>query len=101
MNRAEVLRMAMEVGHPYPEADAQFLVDFAALVAADARAARIAAQVENEALKARLAASGVAERRAVRDAVLAEREACAALVASWNTAITDKLAADIRARGAA
>ena len=28
-----------------------------------------------------------------------EREACAYLVASWNTAMTDKLAAAIRARG--
>lgn len=51
--------------------------EFASMVAADARAARIAAQTENETLKARLAASGVAERRAVREAVLAEREACA------------------------
>lgn len=32
--------------------------------------------------------------------VLAEREACAALAASWNTAMTDKLAAAICARGA-
>lgn len=36
-----------------------------------------AAQTENEALKERLAASGVEQRRAVREAVLAEREACA------------------------
>ncbi len=28
-----------------------------------------------------------------------ERESCATLVASWNTAMTDKLAATIRARG--
>ena len=42
-----------------------------------ANASRIAAQTENESLKAWRAASGVAERRAVRDAVLAEREACA------------------------
>ena len=65
-----------------------------------ANAARIAAQTENESLKAERAASGVAERRAVRDAVLAEREGCAVLVHDWNTAMTDKLAAATRARSA-
>ena len=50
---------------------------FEELATATERAARIAAQVENEALKARLAASGVAERRAVREAVLDERDKCA------------------------
>lgn len=65
------------------------------LLTADARAARIAAQTENEALKARLAASGVEQRRAVREAVLAEREACA-------KACLDVYGVDaIRARGAA
>lgn len=31
-------------------------------------------------------------------AIRTEREACAKLVADWNTAITDKIAAEIRAR---
>ena len=35
----------------------------------------------------------------LQKAVAAEREACAALVAKWNTAMTDKLAASILARG--
>lgn len=86
------------------------------------RDARIAAQTENEALKAKLAASGVAERRAVREAVLAEREACAMVCDAeaaralvnwrsdvpsnqpfWNGAeqLVSGCAADIRARGAA
>lgn len=87
MTRDDVLRMAREAGipddnipslcHGRLETGVELLERFAALVAADARAARIVAQTENEALKARLAASGVAERRAVREARLAEREACA------------------------
>jgi hypothetical protein len=44
-----------------------------------AKAARIEAQTENEALKAKLAKSGLEKWRAVREAVAAEREACAAL----------------------
>ena len=35
----------------------------------------------------------------IEAAVLAEREACAKYLDGWNTAITDKLAAAIRARG--
>lgn len=73
------------------------------------RAARIAAQTENEALKARLAASGVAECRAVREAVLAEREACAVLMAAMRDKSRNHLfrsaltiaEGEIRARGAA
>ena len=38
--------------------------------------------------------------RADSAAVTAEREACAAMVQGWDTAMTDKLAAAIRARGA-
>lgn len=52
---------------------------FESLANATERAARIAAQTENEALKARLAASGVTERRAVREAVLKERDECASI----------------------
>ncbi len=44
-----------------------------------AKAAIIEAQTENEALKAKLAKSGLEKWRAVREAVAAEREACAAL----------------------
>ena len=47
-------------------------------------------------LKASLAQ---AEREAGA-AVAAEREACAAMVQGWDTAMTDKLATAIRARGA-
>lgn len=130
---ADILRMAREAGHPCPQADEQFLIDFAALVVADAmvrglsgpitvntadldqallrdmlakappmqlrpippdaaleaeRAARIAAQTEAVELKERLARSGVEQRRAVREAVLAEREACARV----TKAISDKYA---------
>ncbi len=35
----------------------------------------------------------------LEDAVLAEREACAKVAESWNTAIGDIFAAEIRARG--
>lgn len=136
MTRADVIRMAREAGFddarsivgerpvkalgrdtyiaaPVVRRDfrarhVEVLERFAAMVAADANAARIAAQTENEALKAKLAASGVAERRAVHAAVLAEREACAMVadhgadgedpyccgpVAAW-------IATEIRARGA-
>jgi hypothetical protein len=62
---------------------------------------RRAAQIENEALKERLARAGLEQHRAVRAAVLAEREACAVVCESWNTAMADKLAAAIRDRGAA
>lgn len=49
---------------------------------------------------ARLTAENEAVQDAVSDAVAAEREACAALCESWNTAMTDNLAEAIRARGA-
>ena len=39
-------------------------------------------------------------RNRVEQAAAAEREACADLAQGWNTAMTDKLAAEIRARGA-
>ena len=42
----------------------------------------------------------IRELREARAAVAAEREACADLVQGWNTAMTDKLATAIRARGA-
>lgn len=91
MSRDDVLRMAQEAGLVWDVcrggffvkdpnlSGEQVLMRLAALLTADARASRIAAQTENEALKARLAASGVAERRAVHAAVMAEREACAKL----------------------
>lgn len=44
------------------------------------RAARQAAQVEVAELKGRIARAGVEQRRAVREAVLAEREACVEIV---------------------
>jgi len=39
--------------------------------------------------------------RIIQKAVALEREGCATLVDSWNTAMTDKLAEAIRARGQA
>ena len=49
----------------------------ASSAAAKERAARIRAQEEVVALKERIARAGVEQRRAVREAVLQEREACA------------------------
>ena len=45
------------------------------------------------------AAEALRQALAQPDEVLAEREACAKLVEDWDTAMTDKLAAAIRARG--
>ncbi len=84
MTRDEIIAMAKEAGC----VSATFWPDgftglmgvferFAALVAEADRAARIAAQTEAAELKERLARSGVEQQRAVREAVLAEREACA------------------------
>ncbi len=84
MTRDEIIAMAKEAGC----VSATFWPDgftglmgvferFAALVAEADRAARIAAQTEAAELKERLARSGVEQRRAVREAVLAESEACA------------------------
>ena len=107
MTRDDVIRMAREAGGlltPMHRNPIDHLERFAALVTADARAARIAAQLENEALKAKLAAaSGVAERRAVREAVLAEREACAMVAESGFRFAHDgyQIADSIRARSAA
>lgn len=69
-------------------------------------------QYENEALRTAvvttekwrgLAMSRDGDGRTVQavqaEAAAVEREACAALVESWNTAMTDKLSAAIRARG--
>ena len=114
MTRDDVIRMAREAGVSVtPPRSGQYdggrlggdvvsLERFATLVAADANAARIAAQTENEALKAKLAASGVAELRAVlgavREAVLAEREACAQVCESFGE--WRDHASIIRARGA-
>lgn len=90
--------------------------------AREAHAARIAAQTENEKLKSKLAAAGVAQRRAVHAAVMAEREACAKVCDAeaaraqfnwrsdvpsnqpfWNGAeqVVSGCAEAIRARGAA
>ena len=121
MTRDEIIAMAKEAGC----VSATFWPDgftglmgvferFAALVAEADRAARIAAQTEAAELKERLARSGVEQRRAVREAVLAEREACAVLLARmterrrWTRAgingeamMPCEYAEAIRARGAA
>ena len=90
MSRDELIAMAREAD-PFGDdgrlvwlamLTPETLERFAALVAEADRSARIAAQTEAAELKERLARSGVEQRRAVREAVLAEREACAALIES-------------------
>ena len=85
---------------------------FAELASDKANCARIVAQMENEALKAKLAKSGLDKWRAVREAVAAEREACANVCDAlpvpsscygmerslWDVATTE-CASSIRARG--
>ena len=72
---------------------------FRAIATERERAARQAAQVENEDLKARLARAGIEQRKAV----LEEREACASLcenlLAGEDYILGDKCAEAIRARG--
>ena len=71
------------------------------------RAARIEAQQRLADMQELAAKSGLAHRMAVQrcvhaavaEAVAAEREACAVVCDSWNTAMTDSLAEEIRARG--
>jgi len=86
--RDKILRMAGEAGLVDSRGSCAlvggadltpFLASFAALVAAAERAARIAAQTEVVDLKERLVRSGVERRRAVREAMAAEREACATI----------------------
>lgn len=96
MTRDEIIAMAREAG-AYPTAllkgalmlmsEAQ-LEDFYALATAKEREARQEAQRENEALKAKLAASGVELRRR---AVLAEREAW---ITALRPAITERMGAE-------
>lgn len=113
MTTEEIIRLAREAGWPsmvvdnLPESqDLQRLERFAALVAAAEREARQAAQIENEALKARIARADVELQRAV----IAEREACAkvlienAELCTKNKLLREILEANadaIRARGAA
>jgi hypothetical protein len=78
MSRDEIIKMAREAGIFTTDlhcatASIDIVERFAALVAAAERQARQAAQVENEALKARIARADVELQRAV----IAEREACA------------------------
>lgn len=119
IGRDDVLRLARESGFQVDEADfitapksgrigfQLELERFATLVAASERAARQAAQAENADLHERLARTGVEQRRAVHDAVLAEREACATVLDSNADrcdphsiafAILESNAAAIRAR---
>ena len=85
LGRDEIVSMAREAGfaHSWSEAAGEALERFATQATAKERAARIAAQVENEALKAERARSGLAHRKAVQEAVreaLQEaEEACGAL----------------------
>ena len=108
MTRDEIIRMAREAwgsDHEIFWFDDCGIERFAALVAAAERAARQAAQIENEALKARIARADVELHRAV----IAEREACAKVADGQIERWTDdrarycasECAAAIRARGAA
>lgn len=56
------------------------LEQFAERLVAEEREKRIATQTENEALKMKLARSGVEQNRAVHAAILKEREACSTLI---------------------
>ena len=92
MNRDEIIRMAREAGaKPGIEniADEAFLERFYALAVAKEREARQQAQREAEALRERVVRSGLEQHRAVRDAIKAEREACALVAEDWQTAIHD------------
>jgi hypothetical protein len=104
MTRDDLIRMAHEAGfHKWysdPERVYHFgcIENFAALVAAHEREARQAAQIENEALKARIARAGLERQHAV----IAEREACAktceSLPMQQERDVRDECAAAIRAR---
>ena len=71
LGRDEIVSMAREAGfaHSWSEAAGEALERFAAQATAKERTARIAAQVENEALKAERARSSLAHRKAVQEAV--------------------------------
>lgn len=116
MTRDEIIKMAREVGTPYVNRHypgvtsfgftEDALQRFAALVAAAERESRQAAQIENKALKARIACADVELQRAV----ITEREACAkvlienAELCTKNKLLREILEANadaIRARGAA
>ena len=87
-----------------PEVAPMFLTEAVLSAVSRERTARIEAQQRLADMQELAARSGLAHRKAVQvavsEAVAAEREACAALCESWNTAMTDNLAEAIRARGA-
>lgn len=110
MTDAEIKALAISAGFPEwwldSSEDYKMLGRFAEAAAANERESRIAAQVENESLKAALARAGMEMRKAV----LAEREACAELAEDaicsccWSNdqvIAGEHIAAEIRARGAA
>jgi hypothetical protein len=80
MTRDDVLRLAREAGFEVHDRKQQARVGLDELLGIDSTA-------KLERFTALVAA--------------AERDACAAVCESWNTAMCDKLAAAIRARGAA
>lgn len=92
MNREEITALAAQVWSAngvYIGPSIAQLTEFAALVAAKEREARQQAQREAEALRERIVKSGLELHRAVRDAIKAEREACALVAEDWQTAIHD------------
>lgn len=107
MTRDEIINMAREAGfqtgviHGADGSPIQTLVQhighscivelerFYALAVAKEREARQQAQREAEALRERVVKSGLEQHRAVRDAIKAEREACALVAEDWQTAIHD------------
>lgn len=110
MKRDDIIRMGVEAGllepgHPVGERVLGEMTRFVQLATEQERAARQAAQIENEDLKARLARAGIEQRRAVAK----EREACAKASESQIDRWVDdraryaasECAAAIRARGQA
>lgn len=124
MTRDDIIRMAREAGIEVHERKQEARFGMDALIGADsteklqrmcelaAAAERRKHQADIEAWKAQAAMAekwrGMAHARhgdgqkvvqeIQREAAAVEREACAKLVSNWNTAMTDKLAAEIRAR---
>ena len=111
MTRDEILSMAREAGlltvtvsKAVGEIRKDRIVNFANVVTATERAARIEAQQRLADMQELAAKSGLAHRKAVQeavqDAVAEEREACAELMEQQHTWITNVAAsALIRARG--
>lgn len=99
LTNEDFIRAAMESGFQTHELSPS-MRDFANRIAYDARQKLLA---ELQADGWRQCAKGQHTTQfcgQLEDAVKAERETCAQVCEKWDTAITDKIAASIRARGA-